>query len=127
MSEFYFRNRHTGAAAQNTNTIQADTWREVADTFYEFLLGCGFQLTRDHLSDHFLSPEYARILQEVTEAVDEDEDGPKQAKEDKEEALEEDEDVSSFPKCNCKVCTYKSVETKPTWGQGDSVPGRTIP
>ena len=28
-------------------------WRDVADNFYYYLLGCGFVLSRQDLSDHF--------------------------------------------------------------------------
>lgn len=37
---------------------EALTWREVADRFYDALLGASYQLTREDLSDHFAPDDY---------------------------------------------------------------------
>lgn len=45
----------TAKDEDNTTTITVDTvvWTEVADRFYNFLRGAGFELDRQQLSDHF--------------------------------------------------------------------------
>lgn len=43
------------------NTLQTclhSTWGELADRFFDFLMGCGYQLSREDLADHFA--EYTR-------------------------------------------------------------------
>lgn len=82
-----------------SNWGEHDSWRDIADMFYDFLLGCGFSLTRDHLSDHFLSPEYARSLQEKSE----EERSGNQDREDKEQEAK-DKAEKAWPKCNCNTC-----------------------
>lgn len=33
--------------------VSVESWPELADKFYDFLVGCGFSITRQALSDHF--------------------------------------------------------------------------
>lgn len=45
--------KHEGVGHRVEVGIDADSWPDVADEFYSYLLGCGFVLNRQDLSDHF--------------------------------------------------------------------------
>jgi hypothetical protein len=48
---------HTGDDSHLRHTHGDRTWPALADAFHHFLLGCGFLVTRQQLSDHFDEPE----------------------------------------------------------------------
>lgn len=49
----FFSKLNKDSTHQVSVEIDTVTWGEVADEFYHFLLGCGFVLKRQDLSDHF--------------------------------------------------------------------------
>lgn len=57
MNRFKFTARHIdlngNERSQTTCEFEEPAWGEVADQFYQFLLGCGFILSRQDLSNHF--------------------------------------------------------------------------
>ena len=52
MSKYTFQ-KHSEETSKVEHALEAVSWREIADEFYLFLLGCGFVLKREDLSKHF--------------------------------------------------------------------------
>jgi hypothetical protein len=48
--------KHTDEATQVTLETDAISWPDLAESIYQFLLGCGFSLTRHDLSEYFCEP-----------------------------------------------------------------------
>lgn len=51
--ETTFKMTAEDACNVTTVTVETMTWTEVADRFYHFLRGAGFELERQQLSDYF--------------------------------------------------------------------------
>jgi hypothetical protein len=52
-------------------TTDAESWMDLADTFFQFLRGVGYELKRQDLSDHFYEP-----VERTAEVEDEQEPTP---------------------------------------------------
>jgi hypothetical protein len=46
-----------GVSGAVTNSIECEGWTELADEFLDFLKGCGFQVYRADLAEHYTDIE----------------------------------------------------------------------